>query len=294
MNTNVLRKKAAPFLFIAPAAIGVFMFTAIPFGTSAVMSFFKWKGFADPEFIGFKNYIHLLTQNEFFWISLKNTALYVGLFVPLRITASLSLAVAVNRKLPGMRAFRLMYFLPVITAGTAMSIVWKWIYNPNYGLANWILSIFSIRPVFWLTNPKTAMLSVVIMSVWGSAGYGMVIYLAALVGIPRELYDSAAVDGANPWSRFWRITFPQLAPVTFFMSITGIIGSFQVFGSIYVMTQGGPGTATLVYNYYLYVNAFEYYRFGYASAMAWILFIIIIGITALQWKVARRKETYNW
>jgi len=190
-----------------------------------------------------------------------------------------------DKKIKGINLLRLLYFLPSISSFVAISMVWQWIYNPEFGLLNYLLSLFKIPPQRWLSDPKTAMLSIIIMTVWMNLGYQMVIYLAGLKGIPSYLYEVAALDGANSWQKFWHITLPMLQPTTVFLLITSIIGSFQVFTPIYVMTRGGPAGATNVFVYHIYNTAWKGFRMGYASAQSWFLFMLIFVASFIQFRL---------
>ena len=232
----------------------------------------------------------LLGLTPEFWQALKNTFLYTVGVVPFGAAASLALALLLNRTILGSGFFRTAFFLPVITSTIAIAVVWLWVYDDNIGLLNLILRGLGFQPVRWLTSSKTALLSMIIMNVWRNAGYHMVIFLAGLQSIPESLYEAATIDGVNTFQRFRYITWPLLVPTTVFVLITNTIFTFQVFGPIYVMTGGGPARSTSVIVYYLYQRAFEFQEMGYASAVAWIIFIILIGLTLFQLWLSRNKE----
>ena len=205
---------------------------------------------------------------------------------------SLTVAMLMNQRLRGVNFLRTLFFLPSITSFVAIAMVWQWIYHPQFGLINFLLSKLGLSPLPWLTHPNTALLSIMIMTIWMSIGYQMVIFLAGLQGIPEYLYDAARIDGASVWHRFCHITFPMLTPTTFFILVTSVISSFQVFTSVYVMTEGGPSRSTDVVVYHIYQNAWEYLKMGSASAMSWVLFMIILFATIIQFKLIGTKVDY--
>jgi multiple sugar transport system permease protein len=281
------------YLFLLPNFLGFLVFTAGPFLAGFILSFYKWDMLSPPHFAMLDNYVTLLTKDELFWKSLINTLWYSVLSIPLGIICSLVLALALNRNIAGIAIYRTLYFIPVVSSVIAVSLVWKWFYNTEFGILNYFIGLLHIPPQGWLSNPHLAMVSVVVMSVWKGMGYNMVIFLAGLKGIPQHLYEAAEIDGATKFKKFWYITFPLLTPTLFFVTVMASIGSFQVFDQVFVMTQGGPGNATLVYNYYLYQNAFQFFKMGYASAMAYILMVIIFFVTLLQVKYLGKKVFYE-
>ena len=277
--------------FLSPKIIGLIIFTFGPIIASFLLSFTNWDLVTKPEWIGLGNYKHLLS-NPIFIKALKNTAYYTLLNVPLSMVLSLLLAVAMNQKLKGIVVFRTAFFMPVISSMVAISLLWKYIYNSQYGLLNYFLGLAGIAPKNWLGDTRLAMPSLIMMSVWKGLGYNMMIWLAALQGIPEDLYEAARIDGANKWQQFKNVTVPLLSPTTFLMLILGIINSFQVFEASYVMTNGGPANATLTIVLYLYSNAFEWLKMGYASAMAYILALIIFVLTIIQFKYQKKWVHY--
>jgi multiple sugar transport system permease protein len=224
--------------------------------------------------------------------ALKNTFIYI-LNVPIGMVISLAIALIMNQRLKGVAFLRALYFLPSVTSFVAIALVWMWIYHPTFGVANFLLGLVGLQPIQWLNSPQTAMISVIIFSVWLGLGYQMVVFLAGLQGVPEELHDAARIDGANHWQRFWRVTLPLLKPTTFFVLVTSLIGSFQVFTSIYVMTAGGPIRSTDVIVYHIYQAAWEELRMGYASAMSWVLFVIIVIATWIQFRLIGREVEYG-
>jgi multiple sugar transport system permease protein len=279
------------FLFLSPKIIGLILFTLGPVIASFLLSFTNWDLVSKPIWVSFDNYKHLL-NDETFIKALTNTLYYTIISVPLGMTVSLLLAIAMNQKIKGILAFRTAFFIPVISSMVAISLLWRYIYNSQYGLLNYFLGLIGIPPQNWLGNIKLAMPSLILMCVWKGLGQNMMIWLAALQGIPEELYEAARIDGASKGQQFKNITLPLLSPTTFFMLILGIIGSFQVFESSYVMTNGGPANATLTIVLYLYSNAFEWLKMGYASAMSYILALIIFVITLIQFNYQKKWVHY--
>jgi multiple sugar transport system permease protein len=273
--------------------VGTIVFSFVPVLFSFASSLTDWDGINPGKFIGAANYIRLLLEDRHFHGSVLNTLKFTLGSIPFSIAAGLFLAILVNQKgLRGKVFYRTAYFAPSVTSTVAISLVWSLIYAPQNGLFNSLLRIVGVRGPDWLGTTAWAMPSVIILQVWLSAGYAMVIYLAGLQGIPDSLYESAIIDGASGWQQFIRITLPLLSPTTFFLMITSVITSFQVFNVFYVLFTV-PAYSTTVYIYYLYLNAFQYFRMGYATAMAWVLFLVIAGITAFQWRMSRRWVHYQ-
>ncbi|WP_309722510.1 sugar ABC transporter permease [Armatimonas sp.] len=276
---------------ISPWLLGFLIFTAGPMLASLYLSFCKYD-LHTLSFVGAKNYDVLLHEPRF-WKSLSNTAIYVLFAVPLGLTGSLLIAVLLNQKVKAIPIFRTLFYLPSLVPAVASSLVWAWVFHPDAGILNFALSKLGIQGPKWLQDPKTALTSLIIMSLWGIGGGRMLIFLAGLQGISDELYEAAQLDGAKGWTCFRHITLPMLSPTIFFNLILGIIGSFQVFTSAYIMTGGGPNDSTLMYVLYLYNNAFREFKLGKASAMAWILFIILLGFTIVQFKNASKWVYYE-
>jgi multiple sugar transport system permease protein len=278
--------------FLGPSLIHLTVFIFTPIAFAAYLSLHQWDVVVpDKPFVGLGNFREMFSDSTF-WNALKNT-LYYTMNVPVGMSISLAVAVLLNRKLKGIAILRALYFLPSVTSFVAIALVWMWIYHPTFGVANFLLGAVGISSVQWLNSSGTAMISVIIFSVWLSMGYQMVIFLSGLQGIPQELYDASRIDGANSWQRFWRVTFPLLKPTTFFVLVTSLIGSFQMFTSIYVMTAGGPVRSTDVIVYHIYQAAWEQLRMGYASAMSWVLFLIIMAATWIQFKLIGREVEYG-
>jgi multiple sugar transport system permease protein len=281
------------WLFIGPLILGILAFQGIPVIVSIFTSFTNWDGITTPKFLGFGNYARMFTADPQYWTTLKNTVVFTLGVIPLTIIGALLLAVLCNgRGHVSNAVFRTAYFTPYVTSIVAIGLVWTQLFTPS-GVLNQLLAKVGISGPSWLTDTRWAMPAVILVSAWQAIGYPMVIFLAGLQGIPESLHEAAEVDGASSWNRFFRITLPLLTPAIFFVLITQIITSFQVFALIFVMTKGGPGTATTVYIYYLYQNGFTFGDLGFASAMAWILFLIIGLVTFIQLRLQRRWVFYN-
>lgn len=280
------------YLFLAPWLLGFVLFTIGPILASAALSFTQYDIVTPPRAIGVANYHDLFASDRLFGVSLYNTGYYVLFFVPLQIALSLALALLLNLQVHGIPIYRTLFYIPSIVPAVANSILWIWIFQPQWGLLNYGLSLLGIEGPLWLSSIEWSKPSLIIMSLWGSGG-AMIIFLAGLQGIPQHLYEAAELDGANRWRRFWHVTIPMLTPTTFFVLVLGVIGSFQVFTQAYIMTGGGPANSTLFYMLYLYRRAFVFQNMGYASAMAWILFVIIFLLTVVQFAAARRWVYYE-
>lgn len=285
------REAIEGYICISPWVLGFLLFTAGPIVASLYFSFgsynmmsFRWTGFA--------NYERLFFKDQDFTLSLYNTVYYTVFSVPLRLIVALFIALLLNLNMRGMHVLRTVYYLPSITPAVAASVLWMWLFNPQYGLINALLAAVGLPTPGWLGDPAWAKPAFVLMSLWGIGG-PMVIFLAGLQGIPEELYEAALVDGANQWHQFWSITVPMLSPTIFFNLIMGVIGSFQVFTQAYIMTGGGPLKATLFYVLLLFRHAFEYFQMGYAAAQAWVLFVIILVLTALQFRFIGSRVYYE-
>ncbi len=284
------RKEAAwGYFFIAPIMIGFMVFMLYPFAYSFYLSLTSSDGIVAPDFIGLNNYRNLL-QDETFLRSLRVTVYFTLGTVPVGALLSLLAALLLNIKMRFTTLYRTAFFLPVITSMVAIATVWKWLYNTDYGLINSILGNLGWYQPPWLASERWALFSVIIMSVWKNIGFNMVIFLAGLQGISPSLYESAKIDGAGAFKRFVYITVPMLRHTTVFVVIMAVIGSFQVFDQVFVMTDGGPAKSTTVVVYYIYQNAFKYFNQGYASAMAYVLFAIIFAVTLVQTRLARSKD----
>jgi multiple sugar transport system permease protein len=290
--TEKRREIAVAWLFLLPSLLGTIIFWIGPAVGAFGLSMFEWDMISDPIFKGIDNFKHLM-EDPLFRKSLWNTFYYTIVSVPIAMTLSLMLALLLNNAMKGLAFFRTLYFLPVISSTVAVALVWRWIYNKDYGLLNTFLSWLHLPQPNWLGSTAWSMPAIILMSVWKEIGYFMVIYLAGLQGMPKDLYEAADLDGATPWQQFWKITFPLLSPTTFFILIIALISGFQVFDQAYVMTQGGPADSTMTVVYYLYKQGFGYFQMGYAAAVACALFLIILMITLLQWFVTQRKVFYQ-
>jgi multiple sugar transport system permease protein len=281
------------FLFITPWLAGFLVFTLGPMIASLVLSLCRYD-LASIDFVGFANYRRLLAHDELFWKALWNTATYTLFAVPLGLTGSLLIAVMLNQKVRGLAVFRTLYYLPSLVPAVASALLWNWVFNANFGILNQGLRAAGVaNPPEWLQDPHWAMPALIVMSLWGVGGGRMIIFLAALQGVPDSYYEAAEIDGASRWRKFVHITLPMISPVVFFNMVLGIIGSFQVFTAAYIMTGGGPANATLFYVLYLYRQAFEHFRMGYASAMAWVLFLVLLAFTGFQFWQSRRWVYYE-
>jgi len=280
------------YVFIAPLFTGIICFILIPIVASLYMSFNRWDMVSPPRWAGIHNYVRLLTRDKLFWKVLGNTFKYAGLSIPPSVVFPLLLAVLLNRQMIGRALYRVAFFLPLVTSVVAVGLMWRWLYDGEFGFINYVLSWVGIDGPNWLVDPDWAMLAVALVTVWQGMGFNMVIYLSGLQGIPEHLYEAATIDGASPLGRFFRITVPLLTPQVFFILVMGVIGSFQSFGLIYVMTQGGPINSTNVYIYYLWQTAFGSSKMGYASAMGWILALIIFTITMIQLRMGKEWVYY--
>jgi multiple sugar transport system permease protein len=287
LRSNRVQEALWGYLLIAPGILGVLAFTLLPVVAALGISFTKWTLLTSPEFVGLDNYRKLFTDATAAQV-MRNTIYFTIVSVPLGLMLSLGLAVALNQKIRGLAIFRTAYYLPVISASVAVSMVWMWILDGNYGLLNSFLSIFSIPPVSWLSSLTWAMPSIIMVSVWKGLGFNMIIFLAALQDIPKEFYDAAKIDGAKGWALFQHITLPLITPAIFFTTVTGLIGSFQSFDLVYNMTEGGPARSTSVISYYIWQQAFDYLHMGYGAALAYVLFLAILVVTLFQWRVRRR------
>lgn len=271
------------WLMVAPWIIGFVSFTLGPVVASLVLSFTKWPLLRTPEWIGLANYARMISEDPLVRQALKVTTIYAVSAVPLQIVTGLVVALLLNQRIKALAFFRTLYYLPACVSGVSVAMIWLWMFSGDYGLLNQTLRLVGIQGPYWLTDIRTVLPAFVLMSMWGIGG-GIIIYLAGLQGIPTELYEAADVDGAGEVIKFWHITLPMLSPVLFFQLVMGIIGALQVFAGPFIMTQGGPSNASLFYMLYLYQNAFSYFKMGYASALAWVLFIYIIALTALTFR----------
>ena len=278
-----IRRDITGWAFVAPAAVLFLLILLLPAVMALGLSFTSYNVFMPPKFTGLNNYTRAFSDT-YFLLALKNIGKYVVMFVPSVVILSFLLAVLLNTKVKGIKIFRICYYLPCLTSTVASAIVWKWLMNPSSGLLNQVAELLGLSGIAWLNESSTALVSIVIICVWGSLASNIMIYLAALQNIPQSVYESARLDGAGPVRRTLQITLPLVAPTTFFVTTMALIGAFQVFDQVYVLTSGGPAHATTVPMYMIYSNAFKESQMGYACAQAMILFIMIMVVTLFQQK----------
>lgn len=285
-------RRLAAYLFVLPSLLCLGVFVIYPILNAFYLSFHRYSLLEAPIWAGIDNYRHLI-EDERFLKSLGNTFLFALMTVPTGTVISLLLAVLINQPLRGIYFFRTAYYLPVVTSFVAVSFIWLWIYDPNFGVLNQLLEMVGLPGPAWLRDPKTALLSIGILSIWKNAGYNMVIFLAGLQGIPEYLYEAAEIDGANARQRFWYITVPMLSPTTFFVFVVYFIGALQMFTQSWILTQGGPLDSTLTVVYLVYQNGFEFLKMGCAAAMSVILFLFIATITYINTRIIRYDTHFN-
>lgn len=298
-------------LFASPWLLGFLIFTLWPILFSIALSFSEWDPY-DPvrhmKLIGFDNYVYAFTRDEMFWKALYNTFFYAAFAVPLGLATSLGLALLLNQKVRGVTIFRTLFYIPSVVGGVATSVLWLYIFNPLTGPLNGfirqlnaffdysgVLAAIDLPEPMWLMDPPYMKPALIIMHLWAAGGAGMLIFLAGLQGVPDQLYEVAELDGAGRWRKFWNVTLPMITPVIYFNLIMGIIGALQVFMQAFVLTNmnGGPDGALMFYVLYLYIKAFQQYDMGYASALAWILFAVILALTLLVIKTSKRWTYYE-
>lgn len=279
-------------LFLLPSLGGLLLFTALPILASLGLSLCQWDLLTPPQFVGLANFRRLLASQTF-WAALGHTLYFIIGYIPLVMVIALGVAVLLNQKRRGVLLFRTAFFLPVVSAWVAVALLWRWIFNPKFGILNYLLGLVGIQGPAWLFDPRWAMPAIVITSVWKDIGFVMVMFLAGLQAIPSQYYEAAAMDGANRWQRFLNITLPLLSPTTFFALTISLINSFQVFDQVWIMTGGGPAGATTVLVERIVKHAFNYSRMGYAAALSWILFLLVFTVTAVQMRAQKRWVTYE-
>ena len=274
------RRAITGYAFISPWLIGLLTFTLIPILIVFYLGFTKYGVFDSPEWVGLANYRRIFTDDRLFRVSSLNTLYYVVISVPLQITVGFLLALGLNAKLRGVTLFRTLFYVPAIVPQVAGVLLFVWLFQPQIGLVNWMLGLLGLNGPNWLGRPEWAKPAIIIMSLWG-VGASMIIYLAGLQSIPQHLYEAAQIDGANGWKQFWHVTVPMMTATIFFNLVMGVINSFQVFTTAYIATGGGPMNSTLFYMLYLYNSGFQDFKMGYASALAWILFTLVLLLTLL-------------
>lgn len=286
------RKWGVVALFLLPNLGGMLLFSMVPVAASLGLTLFKWDLITPAQFVGLANFRRLLTDADF-WDALGHTVYYLSGYVPLVSMAGLTLAILLNQKLRFQGFYRTAFFLPVVSSWVAVALLWRWLFNPVTGPINFLLSLVGIQGPAWLYDANWAMPAIIATSVWKDAGYIAVLYLSGLQSIPNEYYEASSIDGASAWQRFRRITLPLLTPTTFFVVTISLIGSFQVFDQVYIMTEGGPGGATTVLAERIFRNAFRYGRMGYAAAYSWMLFALVFVVTLIQHRFQRSWVHYE-
>lgn len=273
----------APYLFISPWIIGVLLFTLGPLILSLIMSFYDWPITSSPEFVGLGNYKQMFTSDPQFYKSLTITFKFAIIFVPLNMIIALFLAMLISQPLKGVKVFRTIFYIPAVVSGVAISTIWAWLLDGNYGIINYLLEFIGIEGPQWLIDPKWAIFAIIFASAWG-VGTMMLIFYTSIKSIPPALYEAAALDGAGPVKSFFKITIPMITPTILFNLITSLIGALQQLTLVLLLTKGGPMKSTYFYGLYVYNNAFKHHKLGYASANAWVMFIVILCLTALVFK----------
>lgn len=286
------RSLVVGLLFLLPWIIHFFAFELYPFLASLYFSLTVYTLLKPPIYVGLDNYVELFTGDGLFWTSMFNTIYFMVLAVGASTVVGIALAMLLNLKVRAMALYRTIFYLPSVTPIVAVSIVWLWLFNSQYGIINNVINAVGLPTIGWLSDPAWAKVGLVLVSLWG-VGTAVIIYLAGLQDIPTDLYEAAEIDGANGWSKIRNVTLPLLSPVILFNVITGMIGAFQYFTQAFIMTGGGPGDSTLMYSLYLYFNAFRYFKMGYASAMAWILFLMVMSFTLLVFRSSARWIYYG-
>lgn len=287
------KQKFWGYVFVSPWVIGFLIFGLYPIVMSLYYSLCQYDVLRVPQYIGLRNYKELLFDDNYFLSSIWNTLYYLIIRTPLVIIGSLLLAVLVNNSLRGIKFFRTVYFMPSIISGVILSVLWMWLLNPEYGLINITLNFFGIQGPLWLVDPSWSKPAIILMSIWSIGGGRMLVFLAALQSIPKQLYEALELDGGGWWNKFRFLIVPSVSPVIFLWTIIEVIFALQVFVEAYVMTKGGPLNSTLFYNLYLYNKAFDDFDMGYASAMAWLLFVIAMIITYIQFKMSKKWVHYS-
>jgi multiple sugar transport system permease protein len=290
--TERRREAIAGYLFAAPWLIGLLGLTAIPALASIYLSFTEYQLVKPPTFVGLDNYAQLFAGDPRFLKAILNTVFMVALGVPAQMVVGLAVALLLNQRVRGLAIYRTIFFLPSQVTGVALALMWGWILNPQFGVVAQTFELMGVQAPLWLVDPNWVKPAFILMGLW-SIGTSMIIWLAGLQGIPDTFYEAAQIDGAGPLRRFWSITLPLLTPTTFFVLITSIIGTFQIFAQAFVLTRGGPNDASLFYALYIYEQAYKFFQMGYAAALAWVLFAIVLVLTLLNLRLARTWVYYE-
>lgn len=291
ISRTTLRRNLEGWLFASPWILGFILWTAGPMLASLWISMTEWDLITTPQWIGLTNF-EAMFDDKLVWQALKVTSIYAFASVPLHIIFGMALALLLNARIRGLHFYRTAFYLPSVLSGVAVALLWRWLFSTDFGLINAMLAWVGIDGPAWLGSQEWALRSLILMSLWG-VGAGAIIYLAGLQGIPTDLYEAAQVDGARSWDRFWHVTLPMMTPVLFFQLVTGLIFALQVFTQAFIMTNGGPNNATLFLLLYLYQNAFVYWKMGYASALAWVLFTYILILTLIMQYTSKRWVFYE-
>ncbi|UOE94424.1 sugar ABC transporter permease [Alkalihalobacillus sp. LMS39] len=292
-RSKKVRNNIYAWLLLLPSFIFLYMFTFLPIGQTFVLSLFRADlSTPDPFFIGLENF-RLLAEDKVFWKVIRNNAVFAIGTVPLSLGIGLVMAILVNRAIRGISWIRTFFFYPTVIPMIAIANIWLFMYTPNYGLINQVLSIVSIPGINWLGSPSTVMIAMIIMVIWKEAGFFMIFYLAGLQNISKELYESAKIDGASTWTVFWKITFPLLMPTTLFVFIIAVTNSFKLVDHLVIMTQGGPNNASNLLLYYIYETAFSYWDQGRAAALTVVMLVMMVAIAAWQFFGIDRKIHYS-
>lgn len=285
------RSTITGYLFIMPIVLGFLIWVAGPMVIAIWLSFTSWDMLRDPEFVGLQNYVQMF-KDDLFWKSLRATFYFTGVSVPLSLIISFAVAMLMNVQVRGITFFRMLYYIPSIVPSVANAVLWVWVFNSEFGLLNAGLSSMGLPKILWLQDARWAMPALILMSLWAVGG-SMVIYLAGLQGIPQHLYEAAEIDGAGYWSRFFNVTIPMMSPVIFFNLVMGLIGALQTFTQGYLMTRGGPQNSTLFYGLYIYQSAFRDFKMGYAAALSWVLFTIVLLLSIFVFRSLGGKVYYE-
>ena len=294
LQRSVIQKYLWVAFFLFPSLAGLLVFLIIPMLSSLVLTFYEWDPLIPTRFIflGLENYQTLIKDTDF-WDALRHTLFFIVGYIPLVLVSGLGVALLMNQKLIGRTFFRGAFFMPVISAWVAVALMWTWIFNPKFGIINYLLGLIGIAGPAWLFDPNWAMPAIILTSVWKDTGFIMIFFLSSLQSIPNEYYEAAALDGANNWAKFRYITLPLLSPTVFFTLIISLINSFQVFDQVWIMTEGGPAGATTVLVQQIVNNSFRYGRMGYAATLSWVLFLIVFAVTIFQTRMQKNWVTYE-